>query len=126
MQNLAELSKSLSKINKRNINKTMIDYLGILIKKYGGILIAGIAGAIIRRIRESMTIIEFLQVLFLGIFVSYCTGIVVEEYLSISENFKYVIGAISAIYSKELLDEIKETIKGISDTVKNWFNKKIE
>ena len=39
----------------------MIDYLGILIKKYGGILIAGIAGAIIRRIRESMTIIEFLK-----------------------------------------------------------------
>ena len=24
------------------------------------------------------------------------------------------------------LDENKETIKGISDTVKNWFNKKIE
>ena len=46
----------------------MIDYLGILIKKYGGILIAGVAGAIIRRIRENMTIIEFLQVLFLGIF----------------------------------------------------------
>ena len=104
----------------------MIDYLGILIKKYGGILIAGIAGAIIRRIRESMTIIEFLQVLFLGVFVSYCTGIVVEEYLSISENFKYVIGAISAIYSKELLDEIKEIIKSISDTVKKWFNKKLE
>ena len=41
----------------------MIDYLGILIKKYGGILIAGVAGAIIRRIRENMTIIEFLQVL---------------------------------------------------------------
>ena len=104
----------------------MIDYLGILIKKYGGILIAGVAGAIIRRIRENMTIIEFLQVLFLGIFVSYCTGTVVEEYTSISEKFKYVVGAISAIYSKELLDEIKETINGISDTVKNWFNKKIE
>ena len=29
-----------------------------------------------------------LMLLFLGIFVSYCTGIVVEEYLSISENFK--------------------------------------
>ena len=126
MQNLAELSKSLSKINKININNTMIDYLGILIKKYGGILIAGIAGAIIRRIRENMTIIEFLQVLFLGIFVSYCTGTVVEEYTSISEKFKYVVGAISAIYSKELLDEIKETIKGISDTIKIWFNKKIE
>ena len=51
----------------------MIDYLGILIKKYGGILIAGVEGAIIRRIRENMTIIEFFQVLFLGVFVSYCT-----------------------------------------------------
>ena len=52
----------------------MIDYLGILIKKYGGILIAGIAGAIIRRIRESMTIIEFLQVLFLGDIMSFETN----------------------------------------------------
>ena len=104
----------------------MINYLGILIKKYGGILIAGVAGAIIRSIRESMTVKEFLHVLFLGVFVSYCTGTVVEEYTSISEKFKYVVGAISAIYSKELLDEIKETINGISDTVKSWFNKKIE
>ena len=103
-----------------------MEFLENFARKYGGIVIAGVAGAIIRRIRESMTIIEFFQVLFLGIFVSYCTGIVVEEYLSISENFKYVIGAISAIYSKELLDEIKEIIKGISDTVKSWFNKKIE
>ena len=103
-----------------------MDFLENLAKKYGGILIAGVAGAIIRRIRENMTIIEFLQVLFLGIFVSYCTGTVVEEYLSISEKFKYVVGAISAIYSKELLDEIKEIIKGISDFVKNWFNKKLE
>ena len=31
----------------------MIDYLGILIKKYGGILIAGVAGAIIRRIDKN-------------------------------------------------------------------------
>ena len=103
-----------------------MEFLENFARKYGGILIAGIAGAIIRRIRESMTIIEFLQVLFLGVFVSYCTGVVAEEYLSISENFKYVIGAISAIYSKELLDEIKEIVKGISDAVKNWFNKKME
>ena len=61
----------------------MIDYLWILFKKYGGVLIAGIAGAIIRRIRENMTIIEFLQVLFLGVFVSYCTGIVEHFELSL-------------------------------------------
>ena len=74
-----------------------MEFLESFARKYGGVVIAGIAGAIIRRIRENMTIIEFLQVLFLGIFVSYCTGIVVEEYLSISENFKYVIGAITEI-----------------------------
>ena len=39
----------------------MIDYLWILFKKYGGILIAGIAGAIIRRIRENMTIIDLIM-----------------------------------------------------------------
>ena len=103
-----------------------MEFLENFARKYGGVVIAGVVGAIIRRIRENMTLIEFLQVIFLGVFVSYCVGVVVEEYWEISENFKYVIGAISAIYSKELLDEIKEIIKGISDTVKNWFNKKIE
>lgn len=103
-----------------------MEFLVSLARKYGGIVIAGVVGAIIRRIRETMTLIEFLQVIFLGVFVSYCVSVVVEEYWEISENFKYVIGAISAVYSKEVLDEIKDVISGISDTVKSWINKKIE
>jgi hypothetical protein len=50
----------------------------------------------------------------------------VEEYFEISEHFKYVIGAVSAIYSKEVLDEIKDVISGISETIKAWINKKID
>ena len=103
-----------------------MEFLENLARKYGGVVIAGVVGAIVRRLNQAMPWLEFMQVIFLGVFVSYCVGVVVEEYWEISENFKYVIGAISAIYSKELLDEIKEIIKGISDTVKNWFNKKIE
>ena len=103
-----------------------MEFLESFARKYGGVVIAGVVGAIVRRLNQAMSWLEFMQVIFLGVFVSYCVGVVVEEYWEISENFKYVIGAISAIYSKELLDEIKEIIKGISDTVKNWFNKKIE
>ena len=103
-----------------------MEFLESFARKYGGIVIAGVVGAIIRRIRENMTLIEFLQVIFLGVFVSYCVGVVAEEYFDISEHFKYVIGAVSAIYSKEVLDEIKDVISGISDTVKAWINKKIE
>ena len=81
-----------------------MEFLESFARKYGGVVIAGVVGAIIRRIRENMTLIEFLQVIFLGVFVSYCVGVAVEEYFDISEHFKYVIGAVSAIYSKEVLD----------------------
>ena len=103
-----------------------MEFLESFARKYGGVVIAGVVGAIIRRIRENMTLIEFLQVIFLGVFVSYCVGVAVEEYFDISEHFKYVIGAVSAIYSKEVLDEIKDVLSGISETIKSWINKKIE
>ena len=103
-----------------------MEFLENLARKYGGVVIAGVVGAIVRRLNQAMSWLEFMQVIFLGVFVSYCVGVVVEEYWEISENFKYVIGAISAVYSKEVLDEIKDVISGISDTVKSWINKKIE
>ena len=100
-----------------------MEFLENFARKYGGVVIAGVIGSIIRRIRENMTILEFMQVTLLGVFVSYCVGITVEEYFSISEHFKYVVGAVSAIYSKEVLDELKEIISGLSDTVKGWIDK---
>ena len=103
-----------------------MEFLENLARKYGGVVIAGVVGAIVRRLNQAMPWLEFMQVIFLGVFVSYCVGVVVEEYWEISENFKYVIGAVSAVYSKEVLDEIKDVISGISDTVKSWINKKIE
>ena len=103
-----------------------MEFLESFARKYGGVIIAGVAGGIVRRLNQAMTWLEFLQVIFLGVFVSYCVGVVVEEYWEVSENFKYVIGAISAVYSKEVLDEIKDVISGISDTVKAWINKKID
>lgn len=103
-----------------------MEFLESFARKYGGVVIAGVVGAIIRRLRENMTLIEFLQVIFLGIFISYCVGVVVEEYWEVSDNLKYVIGAVSAIYSKEVLDEVKDVISSISETIKSWINKKIE
>ena len=103
-----------------------MEFLENFARKYGGVVIAGVVGAIVRRLNQAMSWLEFMQVIFLGVFVSYCVGVVVEEYFVISEHFKYVIGAVSAIYSKEVLDEIKDIISGISDTVKAWINKKIK
>ena len=94
-----------------------MEFLENLARKYGGIVIAGVAGGIVRRLNQTMSCVEFLQVIFLGIFISYCVGIVVEEYWEVSENFKYVIGAISAVYSKEILDEIKDFISKIADGI---------
>ena len=98
--------KKTTHTNDKLINQNQInmEFLESFARKYGGVVIAGVVGAIIRRIRENMTLIEFLQVIFLGVFVSYCVGVTVEEYLDITEHFKYVIGAVSAIYSKEVLD----------------------
>ena len=94
-----------------------MEFLENLARKYGGVVIAGVVGAIIRRLNQAMPWIEFMHVIFLGVFVSYCVGIVVEEYWVVSENFKYVIGAISAVYSKEILDEIKDFISKIADGI---------
>ena len=94
-----------------------MEFLESFARKYGGIVIAGVAGAIVRRLSQAMSWIEFFQVIFLGIFVSYCVGVVVEEYWEVSENFKYVIGAVSAVYSKEILDEIKDFISKIADGI---------
>ena len=43
-----------------------MEFLESLARKYGGVVIAGVVGAIIRRIRETMTLLEFLQVIFLA------------------------------------------------------------
>ena len=112
-----------------NQNQIYMEFLESFARKYGdviGIVIAGFIGGVVRRLSQTMSWIEFLQVIFLGIFVSYCVGTVVEEYFEVSANLKYVIGAVSAVRSKEILDEIKEIISGISETIKAWINKKIE
>ena len=95
-----------------------------VLKKYGSIIIAGAVGAIIRRFRESMTFLEFVQTLVIGVFISYCVGVIVEEYFTITEHFKYVIGAISAVYSKEILDEIKEIISNLGELINSWLKNK--
>ena len=103
MINLWKIKYTTQTIQLINHNQINMEFLESFARKYGGVVIAGVVGAIIRRIRETMTLLEFLQVIFLGVFVSYCVGVVVEEYFEISEHFKYVIGAVSAIYSKEVL-----------------------
>ncbi len=101
-----------------------MDWIEEFAKKYGGIVIAGVVGAIVRRIKETMSIIEFLQVIAISVFVSYCVGVFVEEYFKVSENLKYVIGALSSVYSKEVLDELKELISSLSEIAKGYLSKK--
>ena len=68
-----------------------MEFLESFARKYGGVVIAGVVGAIIRRIRETMSLIEFLQVIFLGVFVSYCVGVAVEAYRDWETDRKSVV-----------------------------------
>lgn len=103
-----------------------MEFFESVLRKYSGLIIAGFLGSFIRRIREKMSLTEFVQVIILGVFVSYCVGVSVDEYMHVPEHLRYVIGATSAIYSKEILDEIKEVISSLADTVKSWLSKKID
>jgi Na+/H+ antiporter NhaC len=96
-----------------------MDWIEEFAKKYGGLIIAGVGGAIVRRMRENMTLIKFLKVILMSIFVSFCVGSVVEEYWQVSAHLKYIIGAVSAVYSKEVLDELEDSISGISEIIKD-------
>ncbi|WP_271407319.1 hypothetical protein [Tenacibaculum soleae] len=90
--------------------------------KYGGFVIGGLIGAIVHRIRNTMSFKQFLGVLFISAFIGFCVGVVLRNYLNATDEVIFVACSISGVFSKDILDEIKEVISYVS----LFFKKKMK
>lgn len=97
-----------------------------LIRKYGGVFVAGLFGAIIKRFRKTMSWIRFAATIGTSVFISTITGFLLKEWTNIGELAIFGICGIAGVFSDELLDEIEEIIKEISSYVKSFVNYKTQ
>lgn len=100
----------------------MKDWILHITQKYGWFVIAGLAGAIVHRLRRLMSIGRFLSVIGISIFVGLCVGILTREYLNVSEEVSFVVCAVSGVFSNDILDEAQKLIKLAS----LYLKKKVE
>ena len=96
----------------------MREYLTNIASKYGGFVIGGVIGAIVHRLRNTMSFKRFLSVLFISAFVGFCIGVVMKNYLNTPDEVIFVVCSISGVFSKDILDEIQEIISYVSLFVK--------
>ncbi len=89
-----------------------------LINKYGFFVVGGLIGAIIHRIKTRMSFKAFLGTLVTSAFVGVCVGILMRNYLDVSEEVVFVGCSMAGVFSKDLLEEIEEIIKMISEYVR--------
>lgn len=92
----------------------MKEYLISLANKYGGYVVGGLIGAIVHRIRNTMSFKKFLGVLFISAFVGFCVGIVMKNYFKTSDEIVFVACSISGVFSKDILDEVGQIINSLS------------
>lgn len=102
----------------------MNETIDLLIKKYGGIAIAGLIGAVVRRFRKYMSWWRFAATIGTSIFISVITGIFFREWTDWSDAAIFGACGIAGVFSDEILDEIQETIKEIPNLFKSWFKSK--
>jgi hypothetical protein len=96
----------------------MKDYLINVASKYGGYVIGGLVGAIVHRLRNTMSFQRFLSVLAISAFVGFCVGVLLKNYLNASDEVIFVACSVSGVFSKDILDEIQELISYVSLFVK--------
>lgn len=96
----------------------MKDYLINVASKYGGYVIGGLIGAIVHRLRNTMSFKRFLSVLAISAFVGFCVGVLLKNYLNASDEVIFVACSVSGVFSKDILDEIQELISYASLFVK--------
>lgn len=104
----------------------MKEYIMTLAEKHGSWLFAGFIGAVVNRIQNSMTVRQFLGVIFLSSFVGFCVGVVTTYYLKVPTEVAFSFCSIAGAYSKDILSQIKKVISYISEIVKSKLMSKKE
>jgi len=100
----------------------MKEYLTQLVSKYGWLVLGGLVGAVVHRIRNSMSLKRFMGVLVVSGFVGFSVGIIMKNYLSASEEVIFVTCSVCGVFSQDILNEIQELISYLSVFIKNKFN----
>lgn len=84
-------------------------------KKYSPLIVGGLIGSVIHRLRTDMTIKQFIGSIIMSVFVALSVGIICQEYLEIKKDaIIFVACGISGTFSKVLLDELEEIISTFS------------
>ncbi len=109
---------------KHKMNITTL--LTTFAEKFGLFIIGGLIGAIIHRLRTSMSLKRFIGTLIISAFIGVVVGILCRNYLNINEEITFVFVSISGVFSQDILNELEQLIKLISVFVKKFFAKKLD
>lgn len=107
-------------------NEILIKFLSFLENIGISSILGGLIGAIIQRMRKGMTMKKFFSVAIMGMFVGWIIGSVLMEWTNLSDKVIYSACALSGVFAEDLLKEMEDLIKNLSEFVKKWIDKKIE
>ena len=90
-------------------------YIEKFFYNYGFFIVGGALGAIIHRMRTKMSPLRFVKFLFVAIMLALAAGIICRDIFHLTETTIYVICGIFGAFSEEILDEIEDLTKHLSE-----------
>jgi len=99
-------------------NNDMIQHIEKFFYNYGFFIVGGAIGAILHRLRTKMSPVRFLKFLLVAIILALAAGIICRDIFHLPETTIYVICGVFGAFSEEILDEVEEFIKSLSEMAK--------
>ncbi len=94
------------------------------LKQYTPYIIGGAIGSVINRMRNEMSLLQFIKSTTMSIILAVFVGISCKDYFGVkTENLIFMFCGISGAFSKYILDEFESIIKLSSIYVKSKINK---
>lgn len=108
------------------MNKTEVTLIFEWLKDVGiAFVLGGLVGAIVQRMRKRMTILKFISVAVMGMFVGWIIGTMLTEWTNFSDKIIYSACALSGVFAEDILKELEKLILKLSDFLSNFINNKI-
>jgi len=95
-----------------------------LANKFGFMVVGGIIGAIIHRIRTKMTFIQFIGTIITSAFVGVIVGIFARNYLKMNEELIFAVTSTAGVFSKDILEQIEYIINHFGKFLMNLLKSK--
>lgn len=87
--------------------------------KYGIAILIGAISAVIHKIRKNLSAKQFLGSIFISIIVSISiSGVCACYFSTMPDTIVHIFCGIGGIFSQDILNELEETIKCLSDYIK--------